>query len=719
MSDDEENEKDKKSNHNGTDEENNFQRNENEKKEGEEEKKEGEKEEIENNGGNENIEEKNYNKEPFWFLEKTNEEIKDDSSFEDNKGKYKYCICLLMKDDSDGSSQFLEKTLKEIEDNLQSLDDLINIKGEHIILFIFINKIYNNHFFNENDKDNLEGKDNTNFPFLMKDRTIIKEESLLNNLKVYTIANNNYLSDISSLKLYYKFLDKLKDKSKLMFSSIITAGVIPSKDSLISLMQSSFHTNNKHGIVVAPIEYIPNNIFSKISQYEKIHFNIFNMNYYFESSTVPISSLLCTMCFDNNLLKFLNDYYENSIYENATIDFHDYNLSLNLIRASKGKYFIKYNYSKSLLGNIEINNMTYLDYQKQWINRNSGYYGNFFEILRVFGDCNACKIEEKIFLFFQLIAIAIEFILPSLFSMVINSILYEAFGTYDYRVPLFFTTLYLCMMFASGVCSLITSDPRRMAISNYILYIFMEVYYAFVIICSVPAMHYVNIHEDYISNYKFNRVAASLLIILSFIIYIIPLIMNISTLGNNIVCMFLYLLLGASCSTSNFNIAKIWNASDTSGGNKTEIKKSVCIIIYLCFNLFFGSLSFYNTSRKKRANCIMGFGIMFLIYSFFRTLAIIIKIACKKEVIFKDKEIFSKIKEKLEEDNDISINKEKAYEFNENEEQEINKDKNNEKDNNNNNDNNQSNSNNGKEDNNNDQNNSNKNEEIQEDAGEE
>ena len=42
-----------------------------------------------------------------------------------------------MKDDTDVSSKFLEKTLKGIEDNLQSLEDFIDIKGEHIVLFIF------------------------------------------------------------------------------------------------------------------------------------------------------------------------------------------------------------------------------------------------------------------------------------------------------------------------------------------------------------------------------------------------------------------------------------------------------------------------------------------------------------------------------------------------------------------------------------------------------
>ena len=165
------------------------------------------------------------------------------------------------------------------------------------------------------------------------------------------------------------------------------------------------------------------------------------MNYYFESTAVPVSSLFCTMCFENNLLNYLNKYYEK-INENVTVDYHDYNLGLKLMMDKKKKYFIKYKYDQAL-GMITINNMTYLDYQKEWINRNSGYYGNFFEILRSFGDCNSCKPEEKVFLFFQLIAMAIEFILPSLFSMVVHATLYEAFNTYDYRIALFFTSLYL------------------------------------------------------------------------------------------------------------------------------------------------------------------------------------------------------------------------------------------------------------------------------------
>ena len=156
------------------------------------------------------------------------------------------------------------------------------------------------------------------------------------------------------------------------------------------------------------------------------------------------------------------------------------------------------------LGIIDNSEMTYFDYQKEWVNRYSGYYGNFFEILRTFVDCNICKFQEKLFLIFQLIAICIEFILPSLASMVIYTVFYEAFATYDYRIALFFTSLYLSMMFTSGVCSLISKDPSRMKMTNYFLYFFMEIFYLLVLICSVPAMHFVNINkiEDYISEYE-------------------------------------------------------------------------------------------------------------------------------------------------------------------------------------------------------------------------
>ena len=81
--------------------------------------------------------------------------------------------------------------------------------------------------------------------------------------------------------------------------------------------------------------------------------------------------------------------------------------------------------------------LNYLDYQTIWINRYSGYYGNFFRILNCFSiNFNLMK---AIFLFFQIVVMLIEFIYPALSTMVIYAIFFEAFDSFDYRPASFFT----------------------------------------------------------------------------------------------------------------------------------------------------------------------------------------------------------------------------------------------------------------------------------------
>lgn len=626
----------------------------------------------ENKGEGENKEDSLEYKEkktPFWYFEDniSEKDIQDDSIFKDVQGNYKYSICILVNKDDLKTSQALYNTLKGIEQNLKTLKEKIDIQSEQICVFIFVSEIYDEYLFNENDvakleeniqhkknqeiEENLEGeykKDNI-FSLLMRER-VFKEDNELKNIKYYTIAKNfEYkLTEVCALKAYYSILSKLYKDKKLMFSSVITEGVYPTTNSLVFLMQSAYNSNKKHGVSVAPIEYSPKNIWSQISLYERLHFNIYNMSYYYESCAIPISSLLCTMSLDKNILKFLNQYYQTKILENATIDFHDYNLGLNLIFADNGKYLLKFNNTPAL-GLIGKDDMSFADYQKQFIDRYSGYYGNFFQVLRSF-NCGL----NIIFLFFQIIAFATEYLFPSLASMVIYTVLLEAFKTDDYRIALFLTSLYLSMMFASGVCSLITKEPQKMIRSNYFLFIFMELIYALVIVCSVPAMHFANKENSEI-DYKFNKIAISLIIVFTFIPYIIPFILYIDFIGNNIVPMIMYFFLGATSSTTIFNVPVVWNAPDTAGGNKVEYRKSIHIIIYLGFNLIIGGISFYMIGRKKRADCLMSLGIIFLIYNFVRTLAILIKYCSHREPVVFEENLLKNIKAKLgseEDDNE-------------------------------------------------------------------
>jgi hypothetical protein len=223
----------------------------------------------------------------------------------------------------------------------------------------------------------------------------------------------------------------------------------------------------------------------------------------------------------------------------------------------------------------------------------------------------------------------IEFIYPALSTMVIYAIFFEAFDSFDYRPASFFTMMYVCMLTASGMCSLVSKNPKELRRANIFLYIFMEVFYIFTLICAIVAMDNINKNKNH-DEYKFNKAAISCIIIFTFIPYIIPILMKLSLFTSKITNMLVYIGLGASCSTSNFLMAQIWNASDTVGGKQKEERKSIVLIFFFLYNLFFGFLSAYNYTRKKRANAVLGFGIIYLLYNFFKIIAIIGKILVPK-----------------------------------------------------------------------------------------
>ena len=237
------------------------------------------------------------------------QEIPDDviNNIKIQNEDYKYCMCILMEDDSLDSSNKLNTTLTGISLNLKSLEDNLEIIPQNICLFIFVKSILNNKLFDDSEKGNL---DEGNKNFIIKDKTISYESSL-RNVKMYVVANANGLYEMRSLRCYYSILKEISKDKYMIFSSIITAGVMPVQDSLLSLIKIAYNNKKNHGIAIAPIEYTPVNIYSNIALYEKIHFNIFNMSLYAQSCSPPISSLFCTMFINNNILNILNEFREN------------------------------------------------------------------------------------------------------------------------------------------------------------------------------------------------------------------------------------------------------------------------------------------------------------------------------------------------------------------------------------------------------------------------
>ena len=587
----------------------------------------------------------------------------------ENVGEHKYAICILLKDNSFNNCVLLEKTIKGIISNYGDLAT-ISIHPEDIYIFVFINQIENKEYLVNNEAFKNLTKDNKYLKVPVKPKDEERE------IKIDVICKIGDLTEVESLQIFYNYiLPKLKIEDKLIITSVMSAGVVPNNDCLKKLIKICFPANVRNqpkdgkqfGVAVPSLEIKElgdSNIFLKIAQYERAHFYIYDMSFYSGTAAAPVTSLLNTMVINNIFLGTLRSYYRE-IRNNASIDYHDYNLALHLYSQN-----IKVNYyCDEYLGSIYYANFDYMQYKDNWVNRFSGYYGNFFKILSTFIVFNGFL--EKIFMFFQIIGLLIDFIYPSLSTLVIYSVFYECFRIYDIHPAVFITLLFLIIYFGSGACSLISSKSQKIEFVNYFFYIFMEVYYLFILICSIIAMDNLNknrpfkysnlISEDISENpsendvwgqlaaelaaeleselglngndpliygYKFNKAACGCLIVFTFVIAILPILFKISMLSKNIVQMLLYLVLGAPNSTSNFLIAKIWIAPETSGGFSSEDRKGLTIIFFFLFNLFFGYLNFYNYTRKKRAVCVMGLAIFHLIYLFFKVIAISFPLLC-------------------------------------------------------------------------------------------
>ena len=624
--------------------------NQEENKDNEEIKEDNKEEENEENKDNEEKKEEPA-EEPFSYLENAhNENFKDreeNELFDTYKGNFKYTICVLMENNNPSDSFLLKETLKSIGNNLTKLNEDINISAQEIGIFIFINEIKksNNVLNIDNFENETEEKKND---FIIRE-WLVNVEKLeakdLANIKIFSINELKYLQTIKSLKLYYNILGQIKIKKRLLFSSIMTAGITFNENKLVELISLSYHERNNNGIAVSSIDYKDNNLVSKLCTYDKKRFNVYNMNYLHQSYSVPISSQLSTFTLKDNLLNVLILYYAQ--YNNnfkATLDYHDYNLALYLKQNNVMIKFINDNPGYI----ITLPNFSFYDYLQIYIDRFSGYYGNFFQVLSSFKNC---KILQVLFLIFQIISIGFEFILPSYTAMIIDIIYYVAFKIDDHRVALFLTILYICLMFAGGYCSMVGKNINKMKNTYFVINILMALFYLFSLVCSIPAMHFAHKdkHPDF-SGYKFNKAAISTIIILTFIPYIIPIIINFSSMGGDAILLLVYNLVCAPLIKINFTVAGVLGAGGVSGGKMLKERKSMYSLLYLSFNLFVGSLSFYNFDNKKKANCVMAFGIIYLVYNFIRTLAVVIEICFNKEESFSNKSLLGKIKSELNKD---------------------------------------------------------------------
>ena len=576
-----------------------------------------------------------------------------------NRFKNKVLIFgILASNDNFNNNLLLKISLDSISNNLQVLSKF-GIDTEKILVCVFFNQIITENIFPKYIIDNI----NNDKDYIFWHYQTNKE--LKNIFPVLLFAKKNYVNPIENIKFYYKnVLSELLNKDQFIFSSILINGVSILQNNLSEMILACYDEKEKNRIIIPAIETISSGLISLIQQYEFVHYNLYNLNYFDLASTVPINSFFNLMCMNQILLNSINNFY-TTIYNDSSLFFHDYNLGLNLY--SQG-YIIFYN--SSITVNITQNDISYNDFMYNYTKKYSGNYANFFQLIRTFIDFKRCNIIQKIFLCFQIIGSLFEFIFPSLAGMVIYSILFEAFEIKDGRTASFFTLLYYILMIISGSTYLNSDNHKKIKITSLILYIIVELYYLFLIICSVLAMHH--LRKNKINDrYKFNTASLVFLLILNIIPPLIPIILGIGKIIPCISGMILYIFLGVPTTNTNFYMNYILNCSDSYGGYNKSDRKGILIFVFYLFNIFFSSLIFFLTTRSRRVGCVLTLTSILTVYNLikmggisFRILFVESKI---NEIIIEPNKV-DKIKKEIENRNKLirkRINNDSNDEFKE------------------------------------------------------
>ena len=523
-------------------------------------------------------------------------------------GKYQFVIGILLDSDFFDESLKLNTTLEAIMKNINNLS-LLKIKEENILICIFISQI------------NFLFKRFNNLILDNNELLILDCQSVYNkNISIKIIGKKIFSYKIDLIRFFYNNIIKdLIFEKNTIYTSLISNGVIPSDNLFYNLMIAGYDKKENNFISIPYIDYLYENTIGQLKNYENLNFNIYDLNYYDFSCTVPLTSKVNLMKIDEVLLKNISLFY-NKTKSNSRITYHDYSLALYLYNMGFDIDFVK-----NQKAQIYLKEISFCEYIQNFIERESGIYGNFFQLLSTLFNFSRCNLFKKLILLFQILGMIFQFIYPSLSTMVVYSIFYEFLNIFDGRSAFFFTMIYLLFLLMCGTIFSKYSKINKTEFISSILLILFTIYYIFILVSSVFAMHHIKKNKNH-NRYKFKKPAIIFLMLLIIIPAILPLIFKINLIISNILGMIYYLIIGVPTTNTIVLMGTLFNAPDSSGGNSAYDKKSLFIFLFYLFNIFFGHLILYMTDRTSRVNCVMILAIIFCIYNFVKIFGIIMNI---------------------------------------------------------------------------------------------
>ena len=576
---------------------------------------------------------------PFKYRVSTIQTSPSNFNFLDDRTQYSLIIPIIIENDSLSNSRKLRNTMNSLFLSLPELIQ-IGISNQNILICLFFLHFSSNKTFSQiyPNTDYLAACCTGDLDYNCSSCYIVSSTGIPINIISF---NKNHSTHVECLKCFYLFIlndikyyntiSIIEDEKKIFNNTFYILnwqnGIIPEKNTISNLIK----TATEPMIIFPAVHSLPNNLFGEILEFYYLYIQIYSYYYYNVTSSCPIEHKFSLIKIDKKLYQVMKNYFTYYIYNDAELYYHDFKLGIFLLNNGYHTYYINqinvFYYERTLNFN---------EFMMNYCKQKSSYILIFFDLLNSFilwSNMNFFKFVKKIFLFFQLLELIIDFLYIGFTILIIFSFLSEAFIDEDERIVIFFTVIYSIMTICSCCFSLISPKENGRDKTFIYFHVFFYCYFIFFIISSLFAIIRISHNKN---NYKFKSPPMILLIILNIIFIIGPSFFHLRKVIKNIFSGFKFFIITFPGLYSVFKFHYLINCFDLYGqsiyskrkfGNRfLNERKKVQIFLFLISNSAIAFICFFLISTSRRIIFIYIIGILYTIINGQQFIAIIIGI---------------------------------------------------------------------------------------------
>ena len=576
---------------------------------------------------------------PFKYRVSTIQTSPSNFNFLDDRTQYSLIIPIIIENDSLSNSRKLRNTMNSLFLSLPELIQ-IGISNQNILICLFFLHFSSNKTFSQiyPNTDYLAACCTGDLDYNCSSCYIVSSTGIPINIISF---NKNHSTHVECLKCFYLFIlndikyyntiSIIEDEKKIFNNTFYILnwqnGIIPEKNTISNLIK----TATEPMIIFPAVHSLPNNLFGEILEFYYLYIQIYSYYYYNVTSSCPIEHKFSLIKIDKKLYQVMKNYFTYYIYNDAELYYHDFKLGIFLLNNGYHTYYINqinvFYYERTLNFN---------EFMMNYCKQKSSYILIFFYLLNFFilwSNMNFFKFVKKIFLFFQLLELIIDFLYIGFTILIIFSFLSEAFIDEDERIVIFFTVIYSIMTICSCCFSLISPKENGRDKTFIYFHIFFYCYFIFFIISSLFAIIRISHNKN---NYKFKSPPMILLILLNIIFIIGPSFFHLRKVIKNIFSGFKFFIITFPGLYSVFKFHYLINCFDLYGqsiyskrkfGNRfLNERKKVQIFLFLISNSAIAFICFFLISTSRRIIFIYIIGILYTIINGQKFIAIIIGI---------------------------------------------------------------------------------------------